>query len=62
MHETIELFAGRGFASVKRSENREPLSVLADLKKEVFVGGMHGLDLSEEYSVNFPVRKALGCV
>ena len=62
MHEIVELFAGRGFTSVKRSENRKPLSVLADLEKEVFVGEMHDLDLSEEYRVNFPVAKALGCV
>ena len=62
MHEIIELFVGRGFRLVKRSANREPLSVLADLEKEVFVGGMHDLDLSEECSVNFPVAEALGCV
>ena len=34
-HETIELFYSCGFKLVKWSANRETLSILADLDKEV---------------------------
>ena len=61
-HEAIELFHSRGFKLVKWSANKDTLSVLAELDKEVLVSSMRDLDLSIEHGDDLPNTKALGCV
>ena len=61
-YEAIELFDSRGFKLVKWSANRDTLSVLAELDKEVLVSSMRDLDLSIEQGNDLPDAKTLGCV
>ena len=61
-HEAIELFDSHGFKLVKWSANKDTLSVLAELDKEVLLSSMRDLDLSIEHGDDLPNTKALGCV
>ena len=61
-HEAIELFDSRDFKLVKWSANRDSVSILAELDKEILVSNMRQLDLFLDNGNDLPDAKALGCV